>query len=283
MKDKIYYYDHNDNLKLTLNEYPYFSEPSEFKNWSWGYNNQFGKMNTFYRNKEEWPLIIGIAGDSIEDHDKLCDIFSYDVMNERPGKLMLRDWSLRCYILQAEYGYGTYTREMDRQAQFVVRAIDSTWTREKTQVFHGTGPGGGGSTDDLWRDYVMEGGTPGRGYNYGYNWVITHEGIIELAGYGNGYKIVIHGPAENPVIYLNNQPVRVYVTLAQDDKLEIVSNGNTKTIEIIKPSGYRENAFIYRDKEYTPFLELGPETALTFGGINFDFTSIERRSEPTWT
>ena len=76
MKDKIYYYDRNNVLQLTLNEYPYYSEPSDLKDWIWGYNEQFGKINSFRREKKEYELVIGIAGDYLYRHDVLCDIFS---------------------------------------------------------------------------------------------------------------------------------------------------------------------------------------------------------------
>lgn len=281
MRDKIYYYDHNDVLQLTLNEYPYYSEPSEFKNWKWGYNNQFGKLNTFYRNKEEWPLVIGIAGDYLPAHDALCDIFSADVLAEQPGKLVLRDWTMKCYITEAEYAYGTYTRELDRKAEFNVRAIDSTWVREQTKTFNGAGAGGGGD-EELWRDYINLGSGGVRGYNYGYNIPAQHWGTLDLAGSGNGFRVVIYGPAIDPVVYMNNHPVQVFVTIDGGDRLEIVSNGPTKTIEVIKPNGVRYNAFTYRNKEYTPFISLDGHVDLTFGDIKFDITTIEKRSEPTW-
>lgn len=281
MKDKIYYYDHNGLLKLTLNEYPYYSEPSEFKNWSWGYSNQFGRLHTFYRNKEEWPLVIGIANDSVHDHDKLCDIFTEDIMAGQPGKLVLRGWTLRCYITQAEYGYGTYTREMDRQAVFNVRAIDSTWIRETTKEFHGTG--GAGPIEDLWRDYVEVSGVPGRGYDYGYNIPIDHDGQFDFPESGSGYKIKFFGPAVDPTIYINNNMIQVNVTLDEGDIMELVANGNEKTIEVTKANGYKYNAFIYRNKEHSPFIELPRHVVLSFGVIRFEFTTIERRSEPTWT
>ena len=281
MLDKIFYYDHNNVLKLTLNEYPYATEPSDLKNWVWEYNEQFGRLNTFRRAKNDWTLPIGILSDDLKARDELCDIFTADVVANRPGRLVLRDWSLRCYITQAEYEYGYYNTELDRRAVFNVRAVDSTWIRETTRVFSGV-PGGGVPTEDLWRDYVNV-GVPGRGYNYGYNFVESHEADIELAGAsGNGYRITVYGPAADPAVYINGHPVQVFVSIDSGDRLVIESNGPTKTIEILKSNGARINAFNDRDKVHTPFLTLGGDVALSFGAIRFDFTSIERRSEPTW-
>ena len=122
----------------------------------------------------------------------------------------------------------------------------------------------------------------GRGYNYGYSQPESHYASIDLAGINNGFEAIIYGPQVNPVIYLNNQPVQVNVTLTATQRLRIVSNGSVKTIEILEPNGSATDAFVYRDKENTPFLTLGQHTELTFGQVRFDFTTIERRSQPTW-
>lgn len=279
MKDKIYYYDHNDVLKLTLNEWPYYSEPSDLKNWAWSFSQQFGRINTIYRDKQTYELVIGIASDYLTAHDELCDIFTADIIAEEPGYLMLRGWKLPCYILQAEYEYGS---SVDRKAVFTVQAINSTWIRSTTTTYNGIA-GGGLSGTDLGRDYIYTSGLLGRGYNYGYSQPESHADSIDLPGNGNGYEIIIYGPQVNPVIYLNNSPVQVNVTIDATQRLRIVSNGNIKTIEVLSSSGASTDAFVYRDKTNSPFMTLGQHTDLTFGEIHFDFTTIERRSEPTWT
>lgn len=279
MKDKIYYYDRNNVLRLTLNQWPYYSEPSDLKDWAWGFNEQFGRINSFRRSKTDYELIIGIDGDFTSQHDALCDIFSADVLANEPGYLLLRGWKLPCYIIEAEY---EYFLKYDRKAKFKVRSINSTWIRTNIKSYDGV-PGGGLLGEDLGRDYSYENGILGRGYNYGYSQPESHYDSIDLPGSGNGYEIMIYGPQVNPVIYLDNQPIQVNVTLLATERLHIVSNGNVKTIEILQPNGTATDAFVYRDKEHSPFLTLGQHTDLTFGQIRFDFTTIERRSEPTWT
>lgn len=279
MKDKIYYYDHNNVLKLTLNEWPYYSEPSDLKNWIWNYNEQFWRINSFRREKSDYQLVIGIDGDYLRQHDILCDIFTADVLANEPGYLMLRGWKLQCYIVEAEYSYAF---DLDRKAVFKVRATDSTWIRTNIKSYDGT-PGGSSFGEDFGRDYTNDDDIIGRGYNYGYSQPESHYDSIDLPGNGNGYELLIYGPQVNPVVYLNNQPVQVNVTLSATERLRIVSNSTEKTIEILQPNGAATNAFVYRDKDHSPFLTLGQHTDLTFGQIRFDFTTIERRSEPTWT
>jgi len=278
MRDKIYYYDRNNVLQLTLNEYPYYSEPSDLKDWLWGFNEQFGTLNTFYRDKVEYELVIGIASDYLQAHDVLCDIFSADVLANEPGYLELRGWRLPCYIVEASYEYGL---SVDRKATFRVRSVNSTWIRTKIRSYNGV-PGGGLGGEDLGRDYTFVDGLLGRGYNYGYSQPESHADSIDLPGTGNGYEVMIYGPATNPVIYLNNNPIQVNVEISATERLHIVSNGNVKTIEILASNGAATDAFVYRDKTHSPFLTLGKHTDLSFGQIRFDFTTIERRSEPTW-
>ena len=278
MKDKIYYYNRNGILQLTLNEYPYYSEPRDLFNWTWGFNEQFGRINTFRRAKGTYDLLIGIAGEYVHRHNELCDIFNADVLANEPGYLLLNGWKLPCYIVEAE---NSVVFDMGRQAKFTVRAINSTWIREETKSYNGA-PGGGSLGEDFGRDYTYEDDILGRGYNYGYSMPESHYASIDLAGTNNGFELMVYGPQVNPVIYLNNQPVQVNVTLTATQRLHIVSNGSVKTIEIPEPNGASTDAFVYRDKVNTPFLTLGQHTDLTFGQVRFDFTTIERRSQPTW-
>ena len=72
------------------------------------------------------------------------------------------------------------------------------------------------------------------------------------------------------------------MTIDETERLQIISNGSVKTIKVLSATGQETDAFVYRDKENSPFLTLGTHTDLTFGQIRFDFTTIERRSEPAW-
>lgn len=279
MRDKIYYYNHKNVLQLTLNEYPYFSEPSDLFDWVWDFNDQFGRLNTFRRNKDKLGLNIVIDGDYAHRHNDLCDIFNADVLANKPGYLLLNGWKLYCYIIEAE---NSVVFDSNRKSSFVVKSINSTWIRESTTTYNGTASGGGGGDEDLGRDYTFEDSILGRGYNYGYNMPESHYASIDLPGTSNGFEAIIYGPQVDPVIYLNNEPVRVFVTLEANQRLRIVSDGSTKTIEILEPNGASTDAFVYRDKDHTPFLTLGQHTELTFGSVRFEFTVIERRSQPTW-
>lgn len=278
--DKVYYYNRNGILKLTFNEAPYFMriETGEFKDQKWAYDDKYGLLRSFRRDKTEYPFSVVITSSDLADFDALCDIFTDDILAGSPGYFLINEWKLNCYVVKAEHNF--YGRT-DNVIDFEAISPNSTWTRSLIRSYDGV-PGGGIYGEDLGRDYTYGNGILGRGYNYGYSQPESHYASIDLPGTGNGYEIMIYGPQVNPVIYLNNQPVQVNVELSATERLQIISNGSVKTIKILAPNGTATDAFVYRDKENSPFLTLGQHTDLTFGQIRFDFTTIERRSEPTW-
>lgn len=278
MKEKIYYYDHNNVLKLTLNQYPYYTEWSDLRDWVWSYSEQFGQFNSFYRNKQERSLIIGIAGDYLKHHDDLCDIFAADIIAGKPGQLRVNGWALSCYVVEAGYEYGN---ALSRKAEFKVVSDDPAWIRTNTRVFSGESPEV--IDQDLGRDYTFEDSILGRGYDWGYSLVETHTIPVILPGSQNGYQVTFYGPAENPTIYIDGHPITANVEINANQRLRITSNGDEKTIKILSQTGQETDAFIYRSKEDSPFITLGSYSEVSFGDIRFDFTTIERRSEPTWT
>ena len=280
--DKVYYYNRNGVLKLTIGEAPYYmlQGTGEFKNHIWGYDSQFGRHRNFRREKLTYPFSVAVISDDSDDFDRLCDIFDEDVLAGEPGYFLINGWKLECTVITAKH---TFFAKRDNVIEFEAVSETSAWIRNKTTSHNGTTGGGSASDEDLGRDYTYADGILGRDYNYGYNQPESHYASIDLAGTGNGYEIMIYGPQANPVIYLNDQPVKVNITIDATERLQIVSNGSIKTIKVLTPSGAETDAFVFRDKENSPFLQLGQHTDLTYGQIRFDFTSIERRSEPTWT
>nr|DAN62572.1 MAG TPA: hypothetical protein [Caudoviricetes sp.] len=279
MKDKIRYYDRHGQLRLTFNEFPYYSEISDFKNWTWTFDEQFGQVRNLRRSKKEYALKVGIVSDSQALRDKLTDVFTEDVLAGQPGTLEIRGWKLPCYIIESEY---SYDMRVERQAIFKVRATISAWTR---RTFHTLGIS---STvqkgEDLWRNYLATGelAIPGRGYNFGYETGISVSENIELATVGAGFIATIYGAVSNPIFYINNKPIHINVGIKVGEQLRITSVSNKKTIEVIQPNGTTKSAFVFRDKENSPFITLDKMNEIAYGELHMDFETVETRSEPSW-
>ena len=314
--DKVYYYNRNGTLRLTLNEHPYWCDGGEFKDWEWSYDESFSRFKNFRRTKQEYPLTISIVDTDKGSRDVLCDIFDEDVQAGEPGYLMINGWKLSCYIVEAERSF--WAQALDYQIDFKIVSETSTWTRETTTYYNGIETA---EASDLGRDYSMEEGDTGsgRGYaeadgdgsnelmdsfgellvdsdgevlidssgatgkvGYGYSIVSSYAKRISLPVDGNGYRVTFYGAVTNPVIYLNGQPVRVLTSVSSGERLVVTSNGREKTIYKVSAQGVKTDYFVYRDKEHTPFFSIGKSTELTYGEVKFDFTTIENRSEPSW-
>ena len=278
--EKVYYYNHKGALKATFNEPPYYMrlDTGEFKNHSWGFDEQFGKYTNFRRAKNSYPFSVIITSDSLEDYDALCDIFDEDVIAGQKGYFIINGWRLDCKVITAAHQfYG----ELDHVIDFEAVTEAPVWTRRVTHSYNGTGSGGAGG-EDLGRNYSYRDDILGRGYNYGYDEADSQYAVLPMSGSDTGFEMIVYGPAINPVVYLNNKPIKVNVSIDESERLRIVSNGAEKTIDILGPGNTSESTFVYRDKEHSPFLALEKNNELTYGAIRFDFTTIERRSEPTW-
>lgn len=313
--DKVYYYNRNGTLMLTLNEDPYWCDGGEFKDWEWSYDESFSRFRNFRRTKQEYPLTISIVDQDKTSRDVLCDIFDEDVQAGEPGYLMINGWKLSCYIVEAERSF--WAQALDYQIDFKIVSETSTWVRETSYHYNGVDTTG---SADLGRDYSVETGdtVSARGYDensstasflmdsfgdtlidsdsnslidangatgtvgYGYSIVSDYTRLISLPTDGNGFRVTFYGAVTNPVIYLDGNPVRVYASIANGEQLEITSNGREKTIYKLSATGEKTNYFVYRDKTYSPFFSIDKNTTLSYGNVNFDFVTIEQRSEPSW-
>lgn len=284
--EKVYYYDHSGNLQFTFNDPTakvYVGLESDLKDWEISYENPYGRIKDFRRSKQSYTLPIVLPTDSTEVRDNLIDIFTADMLAEKPGKLVINGWELECYITQAKHDW---VRNLDRIITFTVTPTYPVWLKKTTYNFDGIIGGGGGTGENLGRDYTETyTETVGkRGYNYGYSVTSANDGVVRLNGEGNGFIITLYGPAPGGgIIYLNGYPINVYRSLASNEIMVITSNGGEKTIKVYQPDGTEEDAFNDRDKEQTPFISIGSYTEITYGQVKFDFTAIERRSEPAWT
>ena len=277
--DKICYYNSSGVKKLTINEYPYYASESSFRSWQYEYDEVFGAYSNFRRSKRSYPLTVVVASEILADRDALCHVFEEDAKSGKEGYLEIRGWRMKCIVVKGQHVFRNMPKEY--VLEFEVISDNPVWTKEKTYSFN-SGASGGGSEEDLNRDYSYTSGRLGRQYNYGYSVTESSFSTIDVDSDDNGYRLLIYGAQVNPVVYFNNQPIQVNVEISNQETLQIVSNESEKTIKILSSSGAETDAFIYRDKEHSPFISLGSHTDISYSNIRFDLTVIERRSDPPW-
>lgn len=277
--DKIYYYNSKGVLKATINEYPYYASESPFRTWQYEYDEVFGSYSNFRRSNREFPFLVVVISDNLADRDNLCHAFEEDVLSGEAGYLVIRGWKMKCFVKAGEHLF--FNRQRDDEMRFTIVTDNPVWTKEKTYSFNSSG-GGSQFDEDLERDYSYTDSRLGRPYNYGYSVAESYYASIDVDSDHNGFRLLIYGAQTNPVIYINDTPIQVNVEITDAERLQIVSNESERTIKILSASGAERDAFIYRDKEHSPFITLGSHSDLSYSGIRFDLTVIERRSDPPW-
>ena len=278
--DKIYYYNSKGVLKATINEYPYFASESPFRTWEYEYDEVFGSYSNFRRRNREYPFTIVVMSNNLADRDNLCHAFEEDVLSGEAGFLVIRGWKMKCFVTTGEHVF--FNKPRDDEMRFTIVTDNPVWTREKTYSFNSSG-GGSQFDEDLNRDYSYTSGRLGRQYNYGYSVAESYYATIDVDSDNNGFRLLIYGAQNDPVIYINNIPIQVDVEITEAERLQIVSNESEKTIKILSSAGAERDAFIYRNKEHSPFITLGSHSDISYSNIRFDLTVIERRSDPPWT
>lgn len=277
--DKIYYYNSKGVLKATINEYPYYASESPFRTWQYEYDEVFGSYSNFRRSNREFPFLVVVISDILADRDNLCHAFEEDVLSGEAGYLVIRGWKMKCFVKAGEHLF--FNKPREDEMRFTIVTDNPVWTREKTYSFNSRG-GGSQIDEDLNRDYSYASSVLGRQYNYGYSVTESNFSTIDVDSDDNGYRLLIYGAQVNPAIYLNNHQIKVNTEITNQEILKIVSNKTEKTIKILSNSGAERDAFIYRDKQHSPFISLDSHIDVSYSDIKFDLTIIQRRSDPPW-
>ena len=94
------------------------------------------------------------------------------------------------------------------------------------------------------------------------------------------YKLIIYGPATNPVITIDGIQIGVNATIGADERVEISSVDKT----VILKGAVDKNLFNARIKDTSMFegIRSGDHPVMWSGAFNADLIMYEERSEPLW-
>lgn len=98
-----------------------------------------------------------------------------------------------------------------------------------------------------------------------------------------GFRMVVFGPCDHPIVYIDGHAYSVSVTLNTDQYLTIDSG--EKSIVVTDADGGKTNCIHLRDRQSYVFHPIPTGTVPITRSDNFgvDITLIEERSEPRWT
>lgn len=300
-------YISSQGREIDLSSFKTRLKDAVFHAYSWNYESteqKYGiEINGFRKDPLEYDLEIWVRGANTEKKktlNELTDQAEYDVVNKTPGKLILGDYYLTCYILTASTEPGDYATVKTMQ----ILAPYPFWIRETTYSFLAEAadpitilPG----EEEPEPEITMEQGIMFTEFPFD---LTVREGkktkgifdlptdlkrvrgtrMINNESYlPCHFRMTIYGPVTDPEIVIANHIYKVETTVFTDERLEIDSRSNT----VIKIGRLGEETDLYnsRYKLQSVFEKIPPgqQTVTWPGGYGIDIVLFDERSEPKWS
>lgn len=233
------------------------------------------KVTGFTKKAKTYSLTLTVRG-KLEERknliDELTDEFEHDIINITPGRIYFGEWYIDCYIKNKTTGIsGTWNNWTELSVG--IYCPYPSWIREESRSFTAVLPE---TEQGIYLDYEYD-------YNYDYTmpyggdviWQVDHFAPCE-------FLMTIFGPCTDPRVAINGKIYQVYVTLAENDYLQINSRENT----VVKyaANGIQQDIYDLRAKQESIFDPITPGNIRVVwpGDFGFDLTLYCERSEPRW-
>lgn len=250
-----------------LNTEGIFHKKNPYSNWEWGVEGtkkQYGtRVTGFTRAAAKYKAELMLYGENQKQRlNALHDDFELDVRNNTPGRLIINDYYIDCFIISTESRdrYKVITDKVE------IYAPAGFWYKDFYRSFASTvvdDPTGDLDTPfDYPHDYKASPSSTG-------NWETE-------TVFPSEFTLRINGPAVNPRVTINGYPYVVYATIDAGETLVIDSRSQTVMC------GER-NLFNNRNKAKSVFERIpAGALAISWGDFDFDMTIHMERSEPRW-
>ena len=251
-----------------------FANANDLRVYSWLYDSDKNRIENFRKGVVNKTIPVQIVAQSEEEgllkKNQIFEIFEKDVIAEQPGKIIIGDYYLQCYVYASKKSeYLTHKNLLTTSIS--VAGDTENWIKETWKEFTYFDP-----TD----------GT-GKGYEYGYEYDYSvGEGNMDTLFNGHfgscDFIIKISGYAFEPAITIANHTYKVKETIQEGETLII--NSKKKTVTLSR-HGVIDNCFAKRDRSSYIFEKIpsGNSTVYWNSGFNFEITLLEERGEPKWT
>jgi len=270
--------------EINLSDWPYIIQSENLFDWEWEYNftdnrDVGARITAFYRTLLTKNIDIAIyAGTRAEFADALNQFYSVigiDVADMIPGKLIVGDDYLRCFVAASEK---TVWSQGFRVAMYTCKFVfvDSIWTREIPYSFR--------ATDDT--DKAIDWGLD-YPYDYPYDYTVGKPPrVVHVASIIPGdFSMVVFGPVVNPSVaigpntYVVGNDVNPLILEANE---WVTIDSQAKSIVKTHAGGVTESVLNLRNKGQQFFVLIPPGLHVVSSNAYLDLTIFEHRSEPPW-
>lgn len=265
------YYVNSINEKLDFIKLPYLiKEMEELEDFSHIYEVD-GEEIIFEDSPAEIPLILNIYAESDEEYknakNRFFEITQYDVMNRKKGRLYYNGQYVECQLV------GSKKKDWCMGIPYTMNYIRMLttrpyWIRENVYSFQTSDISSTNNKRYMYR------------YPYRYANGMNDTYVSNPHFSDSNFKLIIYGPAVNPMVSVGGVPHLTNIVLEEDERLEIDSRAGT-VVKVTK-NGECVNAFHNRQKGRKFFRKIGPgrQNIVWPGTFAFDLVIFEERSEP---
>lgn len=248
--------------------------------YSWNFTSNNSRISSFSKGivKKTIPLIICCESKEhgIELRNRLLEIAEKDILAREHGKIVIGDYYLKCFITGSKKE--EYLIDKGYMVVSLTIATDyPQWVKESETCFRISMNTSTGEEDAK--------------HNFDYSYDFAHDYTSEMHGkllmntgfVGTNFRLIIHGAAINPKIYIAGHLYEVTCNFLKNEYLTIDSMA--KTIVLTKSDGTKVNLFNKRNRESYVFekIQPGENSIIWDGDFGFDVILLEERSEPKWT
>lgn len=229
------------------------------------------KLARFYREAREYTIQLSVWGVNMHDTlNEMTDVFERDIFLQKPGKLLVNEEYLNCYIIASEVSDWTLAGN-GVVVSLTILAEKPLWIREEL-LSYGTFTAGSAT------GFILPTAIPfGLTSNAGIRQLIVDSNLSASA------EISLFGPFVNPSFSIGEHIYQVNGTLLAGERFVI--NQLDKTVIKITNSGEVINCFDLRSKTYSVFEPIpAGENILTYSGeFAISINLFYERGEPQWS
>ena len=260
------------NETLDFNELGIYANYNDLRDFEWSVQTYNERITGFYKGIEEKTIPFSFAvepGKAAEIKNRFYEHFEKDVASMEKGYFEINGYRYYCYVTKsAKTNYLISKRLLTISVS--TKSDKPYWIKETTRTVNF-------AQQEQSSDALAYAFTYPFVYRGGNSVNFTNDNFTD-----SQLLIRVFGPAENPLVVINDNIHQVNAAIDASEYLEI--NTEEKTIYKHSRFGDRTNLFNYRNKSYNIFkpMPAGAVSITANGDFKIELVMVEKRGEPKW-
>jgi hypothetical protein len=268
MLDSITYINHSGE-ELVFNENGIYVKENDLRQFSWEFEVTNNKIGSFSKGQISKKLVFYVnRSDRDTILNALHDLFEADIYAESPGKFVINDQYMTCYVTGVAIDDYLLSSNLAKLT-LEINTDKPFWVKEKSYSFmHGS--------DET-----------GLGFPFGFPFGLSSDantGSISNDTVADiDFELILQGASSRPSVQIAGHDYQVNIELASSEYVKI--NSINKTVTRYDQYGNETNVFSLRNKDDYIFEQIpsGNQNVSWVGEFDWTIKLFEKRSTPKWT